>query len=140
MGNSHFLELQIWSLNTRCCWVSYLTCLVYIKSCKWCSEIERQNSQTTVSDESTGIRHSKRQQVACCICKQNNWHLYEFSNRPRLDKKQVVKLVNEKNEMGQWSCVNWILFIARKKQEVISKMAYLKVRKWCECVWCVPEV
>ena len=56
---------------------------------RW-SEIERQNQQTAVSDEPTGIHRSKRQQIACCICRQNSQRLCEFSNCPQLDKKQVV--------------------------------------------------
>ena len=103
----------------------------------WCSEIERQNLQTAASDELTGVCHSKRQQV-CCISRQNSRCLCESSSRPWLDKKQVVSQTNERNEMWQWSCVNWIPFIAtskeRKKQEVMSKMAYLKVQNECKCV------
>ena len=32
-------------------------------------KIERQNPQTAASDELTTVRHSKRQRVACCICR-----------------------------------------------------------------------
>ena len=97
-----------------------------------CNETERQNPQTAASDEWTGVHHSKTQQVVCCICRRNSRCLHESSNHPWLDKKQVVCQTNERNEMWQWSCVNWIPFIAtpkeRKKQEVARKMVNLKVR------------
>ena len=64
-----------------------------------CSEIERQNPQTAVPSEPTWICCSRRQQMVCCICKQNSQHLCEFSNCPRLDKKQVVNRMNKRNEM-----------------------------------------
>ena len=68
----------------------------------------------------------------CCICRQNSQCLHESSNCHWLDKKQVVGWTNKRNEMWQWSYVNWIPFIAtpkeRKKQEMMSKMAYLKFR------------
>ena len=103
-----------------------------------CSEIEKQNPQTAASNELTGVRRSKRQQVVCCKCRQNSRHLRESSNCPWLDKKQVVSWTNEGNEMWQRSCVEWIPFITtlkeRKKQEVMSKMAYLKVPNERECV------
>ena len=79
------------------------------------SEIERQNPQTTASDEPTRVRRSKRR-VACCICRWNSQHLHESSNHPRLDKKQVVSWMNERNKMWQWSCVNWIPFRATMKE------------------------
>ena len=68
--------------------VTWLTsCLLYI----WrvdlytefrsiCSETKRQNPQTAVSEEPTGIHRSKRPRVAYC-------RLREFSNRTRLDNK-----------------------------------------------------
>ena len=80
-----------------------------------CSEIERQNLQTAASDEITRVRHSKRQWVVCCICRQNSQRLHESSNRLRLDKKQVVSWINERNETRQRSCVKWIPFIATPK-------------------------
>ena len=64
---------------------------------RWGSEIERQNPQTTASDEPSGVHHSKRQRVACCICRQNNRRLRESSNHPRLDKKQVVSRTKKRN-------------------------------------------
>ena len=58
------------------------------------------------------VRHSKGQWVMCCICRQNSQRLCVFSNHPWMDKKQAVSRVNKRNEMWQWSCVNWIPFIA----------------------------
>ena len=108
----------------------------------YCNEIERQTPQTAASDEPTQVPHSMRQQAACCTCRQNTRRLCKSSNRTRLDKKQVASQMNERNEMWQRSCVDWIPFIAtpkgkkeeRKKQEVTSEMAYLKGQNECECV------
>ena len=109
-----------------------------------CSEIERQNRQTAASDEPTRVCYSKRQWVACCICRQNCQCSHESSNHPLLDKKQVVSWTNERNEMWQRSCENWIPSIAtpKEKLEMTSKMAYLKI--WNPAGMClvsrVPEV
>ena len=58
----------------------------------------------------------QRDNVACCICRQNSQRLRESSNRTRLDKKQVVSRMNERNEIWQRSCVDWIPFIATPKR------------------------
>ena len=109
------------------------------ESCENCSEIERQNLQTAASKELIGIHHSKRW-VACCICRQNSRCLHESSNCPQLDKKQVVSRMNERNEMWQWSCVEWIPFIAtpkeREKEARRDKRNCLpqSSKRECECV------
>ena len=50
---------------------------------------QRQNPQTAVSDEPTGIHRSKRPRVACC-------RLREFSNRTRLDKNKTSGELSER--------------------------------------------
>ena len=106
-----------------------------------CSEIER---QTAVSNEPTGICHSKRQQIACCICRQNSWRLHEFSNHPQLDKKTG----GEPSEWEKWKMTTKLCELnsfhshkekKRKKQEVTSKMAYFKVWKCRKCVLSVEH-
>ena len=85
------------------------------QSLRGCSEIERQNLQTSLSDELIGVHRWKRQWVVCCICKQNSQHLCDSSNRPCLDKKQVLSQTNERNEMWQRSYVQWIPLIVTPK-------------------------
>ena len=101
------------------------------------SEIERQNPQTAASNELTGVRRSKRQRITWCICRRNSWRLREFSNRPQLDKKTG----GEPSEQEKWNVTtkpcelnSFHSNTERKKQEVTSKMADLKVWKWRECV------
>ena len=48
-----------------------------------CSETERQNLLTAVSDKTTGIHCSKRPRMACCC-------LREFSNHTQLDENKTV--------------------------------------------------
>ena len=91
---------------------TWVECNTKVKFLLRCSEIESQNPQTAVSDESTEVCHSKRQGIRYYICMQNSQCLREFSNRSRLDKKKQP--VNERNEMWQRSCVNWIPFIATR--------------------------
>ena len=95
-----------------------------------CNEIKRHNLQTAASDELTWVviqRHSEQLMFV------------NLATIPRLDKKQVVSQVNERNEMWQRSCVELIPFIAApkeewKKQEVTREMAYFKVQNKRKCV------
>ena len=108
-----------------------------------CIEIERQNPQTAASDELTWIHLSKKR-VACCICMQNSRCFRESSNCTWLDKKQVVSQTNERNEMWQQTCVEWIPFIVtskgRKKERSKKwRMKWLtskfKTSANVSCVW-----
>ena len=64
-----------------------------------CCEIERRNPETAASDELTGVRRSKWQRVAYCICRQNSRRLRESSNRPQLDEKTG----GEPEERRKWN-------------------------------------
>ena len=87
-------------------WIGILDYLI-------CNEIEKQNPQTAASDEPTEVLRSKRQRVVL-LYMQAERPTFTW-NRPRLDKKHVVSRTNERNEMWQRSCVNWIPFIATPK-------------------------
>ena len=85
-----------------------------------------------------GFVVQRQREAWCCICRQNRQHLREFSNRPQLDKKT--------GEQEKWNVTTKLCKLnsflnntERKKQEVMSKMADLKVRKWCECILCVEH-
>ena len=95
-------------------------------------EIERQNLQTATSNEPTRVHHSKRHGVACCICRRNSQCLRKSSNRPQPDKKQVVSQTNKRKLCE----LNSFHSNTKRKQEVTSKMAYLKVQNERECVLC----
>ena len=99
-------------------------------------------TRTLLPMMSQGIRCSKKQWVACCICRQNSWHLNESSNCPRLDEKQVVCWTNKRNEMWQWSCVNWIPLIATPKERSDERNGLPQNSKQAQmCLACViPEV
>ena len=95
------------------------------------------NPQTATSDEPTEVHRSKRQWLTCCISRRDTRHLREFSNRLRLDKKTG----GEPCEREKWNVTTKLCELnsfhsntERKKQEMTSKMAYLKVQKWHECV------
>ena len=95
-----------------------------------CSETEKQNLQTAVSEEPTGIHRSKRPRMACS-------RLCEFSNYTRLDKiKQVVNQANERWNLTMKLCElnSFYSNTKSKKQKMTSKMAYVEVKKWCKCI------
>ena len=70
----------------------------------FCSETERQNPQTAVSNEPTGLHCSKRPRVVCC-------RLREFSNCTWLDKNKTGGEPSER----EMKCDNeavWIEFLS----------------------------
>ena len=58
--------------------------------------------------------------------------LREFSNRTRLDKNKTGGEPSEREMKCDNEATN--SNTERKKQEVTSKMAYLEVKKWRECI------
>ena len=75
-----------------------------------------------------------QRRVVCCICRQNSRCLCESSNHLLLDKKQMVSQPNERNEMWQRSCVNWIPFIATPKERSKKWWAKWPTSNDYECV------
>ena len=79
-----------------------------------------------------------------CISRQNSWRLRESSNHPRLSKKQVVRQMKERNEMWQWSFMDWIPFLAtpkeRKKWQAKWPSSEFKIGVNVSCVWSTGSI
>ena len=76
----------------------------WVAGCISYNETERQDPQTAVSDEPTGINRSKRPQVAGC-------RLREFSNCTQLDKNKTGGEPSER-EMKCDNKAMWIEFLS----------------------------
>ena len=116
--------INLWSLN-------HLLFKTIIATSPFVMKLKGRTHRLLPLTSHPGVRHSKRRWVTCCICRWNSWCLCEFSNCPWLHKKQVVSWVNERNEIWQWCCVNWIPFIATRSDEQNGQPQSSKMAQIC---------
>ena len=74
-----------------------------------CSEIERQNEKPATSGEPISLCHSKRQRVACCICRLNSRCKFGFI--------WLWRLTNARGRLCKPCGVNSIRGNTRRKEE-----------------------